>query len=342
MRELTLDKLPKKVLAELDLETVFKASRCVVAAERLLVFRKLHGRKLSAADIARRTGIRSKYCESFLDFLVLLGLLKKTKNLYSNSPLADRHFVQERSIEWTQLWSAECAKDFEAFTVLENAISGTRDWRRILGKERKPDYQLLQEDSEWARDFTYALYDLNKPVAEIMANNLDLSQYRSLLDVGGGSGVMSFALARAHPGLKACVLDFKYVCAATREIIRKEHMSRRVKTVAGDMNKTIPSGFDVIMFWDIGYIDGRVMKMAYESLPESGMVVRSCRPPRPRRSGKPPERFMYEYLSVRPKDQTRTDKINSLRKAGFSSVRYRRINQSIGLITGFKGRARAK
>jgi hypothetical protein len=341
MRELTLDRLPKRVLAKLNMETVFSASRCVIAAERLMVFRKLYGRELSAADISRRTGIHGKHCESFLDFLVLLGLLKKTKDLYSNSPLANRHFIQERSIEWTRLWSAECAKDFEAFTVLEDVISSGGNWRRILGKERKPDYQLLQEDPEWARDFTYALYDLNKPIAETLANNLDLSHYRSLLDVGGGSGVMSIALARAYPDLKACVLDFEFVCTATKDIIRKERMSRRVKTVVGDMNKSIPHGFDVIMFWDIGHIDTRVMKMAYESLPESGMVVRSC-PPSPK-SGKPsPGRFLWEYLSVRPKGQTRIDKINSLKKAGFESVRYRRISRNIGLITGFKGRARKR
>ena len=340
MRELTLDKLPQKVLAKLDMETVFKASRCVVAAERFLLFRKLHGKELSAAAIARRTGIHAKYCESFLDYLVLLGLLKKTKNRYRNSPLADRHFIRERSIEWTRLWSAECAKDFEAFTALDDAISSGKDWRRILGKERKPDYQLLQEDPEWARNFTYALYDYNRPTARTLADNLDLSQYRSLLDVGGGSGVMSIALARAHPDLKACVLEFKYVCTATREIIRKERMSRRVKAVAGDMNKSLPGGFDVIMFWDIGEIDDRVMKMAYENLPESGMVVRSCPPPRPQRSGKPPGRFPYEYLSVRPKGQTRISKINALKKAGFTSVRYRRISRTLGLITGHKGKPR--
>jgi hypothetical protein len=338
MRELTLDKLPKNILAKLDLETVFKASRCVIAAERLQIFRRLYVRELSAADIARHTGIHGIHCESFLDYLVLLGLLKKIKNLYSNSSLANRHFIRGRSIEWTRHCSAECAKDFEAFTVLEDAISSGQDWRRILGKRRKPDYQLLQEDSEWARGFTYALYDLNKPTAETLANNLDLSHYRSLLDVGGGSGVMSMALVRAHPNLRACVLDLKFVCDATRQIIRKERMSRRVKAVVGDMNKSIPSGFDVIMFWDIGRIDDRVMKMAYQSLPENGLVVRSCRPPR--RSGKPLSRFLSEYLSVRPEGQTRIDKINSLKTAGFTSVRYRRISRSIGLITGFKGRVR--
>ena len=89
MRELTLDKLPNSVLAKLDFETVFNASRCVVAAERLLVFRKLHKGELSAAAVSRRTGIHRKHCEPFLDYLVYLGLLKRRKNLYSNSPLAN-------------------------------------------------------------------------------------------------------------------------------------------------------------------------------------------------------------------------------------------------------------
>jgi len=339
MRELTLDKLPKKVLAKLDLETVFKASRCVIAAERLLVFRKLHGKELSAAQLGRRAGIHRKYCEPFLDFLLFLGLLKKRGNLYRNSALVDKHFIRARSIDWTRLWSYECAEDYEALSVMEDVISSGRDWRQILGKERKPDYELVQEDPRWARGFTHALYDLNKPVAEILAKKLDLSNHQSLLDVGGGSGVMSIALARAHPHLRACVLDFKFVCEAAKKIIRKERMSHRIKTLAGDMNRTIPKGFDVIMFWDIGCIDTRVMKMAYQNLPDGGMVVRDCSPlSKPKAPS--PSPFIHGYLSVRPKEQTKPSILSSLKEAGFKLVKYRRISQNIGLITGLKGKAR--
>lgn len=339
MRELTLDKLPRKVLAKLDLETVFKASRCVIAAERLLVFRKLRGMELSAAEVGRRAGIHRKHCEPFLDFLVFLGLLKKKDNLYRNSTLAKRHFLQARSIDWTRLWSYECTKDYEALSVMEDVISSGRDWRRILGKERKPDYELVQEDPRWASEFTHALYDLNKLVAQILAKNLDLSNYQSLLDVGGGSGVMSFALARAYPQLNACILDFKFVCEAAKRIIRRERMSHRIKTRAGDMNRSIPSGFDVIMFWDIGHIDTRVMKTAYERLPEGGMVVISCSPPSKSKAPSP-SAFMHGYLSVRPKGQTKPSILCSLKEAGFASVKYRRISRNIGLITSLKGKAR--
>jgi cyclopropane fatty-acyl-phospholipid synthase-like methyltransferase len=232
------------------------------------------------------------------------------------------------------MWSAECAKDFEAMAVLEDAMLSGKGWRQITGIDRKPDYQLAREDAEWAEAFTFALYDAHLADAEALASSLDLSAYRSLLDVGGGSGVMSLALARSHPHLKASILDFEFVCGATNKIIRKERMSRRVKTIVGDMNEAIPSGFDIIMFWDIGRIDTRVIRMAYDSLPLGGMLVRSCRPsPKP---GLSPGRFLREYLSVRPENQSKIDKIKSLKAAGFSSVKHRSIGQGLGMITALK------
>lgn len=339
MRELTLDRLPKEVLAKLDLETVFKASRSVLAAEKLMVFRTLDEEELSASDICRSTGIVREHCEPFLDFLVFLGLLHKRGSLYCNSSLARQHFIQARSVDWSQFWSEECARDFEALTVLEDVITSGRDWRELLGKSREPDYVLAMKDPQWARNFTYALYDAYRQHAKILPEYLDLSSYRALLDVGGGSGVWSFALARAYPKLKVRILDVEYVCDAASEIIRSEGLSHRIKTVAGDMDRAIPDGSDVIMFWNIGHIDTHVVKMAFESLPEGGMVVRDCTPPSRSRAPSP-HAFLRRYLSVRPEGQTKHSAMDSLRMAGFKSVRYRRISSSFSLITGHKGRAR--
>ena len=66
-RRLTLDKLPARVLRELDLETAFYASRLVIAAERLQVFRKLEKGRRTARSLGRSLGIHAHYARRFFD-----------------------------------------------------------------------------------------------------------------------------------------------------------------------------------------------------------------------------------------------------------------------------------
>lgn len=158
MTEFTLDKLPGKVLAKIDLQTAFMISRCVVAAERFQVFRKLHNKELSAAVIGRRIGVRGWRVEAFLAALVSIGLLKKTGKLYRNTALADRYFVRERSIFWTRLFSKECCREYKAFSVLEEMLTTGRSYASILGIEGWDYVKEMQNNPRWAHDFTHMLY----------------------------------------------------------------------------------------------------------------------------------------------------------------------------------------
>ena len=201
MAWMTLDKLPKKVLAKIDLQTAFMASRCIVAAERFQIFRKLHGKALSVAAIGKKTGIRGWRLEIFLAVLMSLGLLKKKGDLYQNSALAERYFIKERSIYWTRLFSEECLEEYKAFSVLEETLTSGKDYESILGIKRKYYVEQMQENPGWAHDFTNMLFYFHRPDAGALAKNLDLRGYKNLLDVGGGSGVMSMALVQKYKNL---------------------------------------------------------------------------------------------------------------------------------------------
>jgi len=273
MKGFTLDKLPPEVLAGEDVEEAFIISRFVVAAERLQIFRKLHGKELTAAELGKRTGIVPVHRESFLDVLVALGLLKKKNNRYRNSAKAEKYFIRERSQIWTRLYSGELVKYYDALSALEGMLTTGKDYREVLGVERKTDYELLRDDPQWASDFAELLHIVHQPDASALARTLDLSGFHSLLDVGGCSGVMSMALVRANPGLKATVFDFEPVCRAAKKIIRREGLGRRMKTHVGDMFKKIPTGHDVVMFWDIGPLEQKTLALTYQSLPTRGMLV---------------------------------------------------------------------
>ncbi|UCC81199.1 MAG: methyltransferase [Candidatus Zixiibacteriota bacterium] len=335
MTDFTLDKLPKKVLAKIDLQRAFAISRCVVAAEKLQVFRKLHGKKLSAMAIGRMIGIRGWRIEAFLAALVSIGLLKKTGKTYSNSALADKYYVRKRSIYWTKLFSEECRKDYRAFSVLEDMLTTERSYASILGIKSGNYIKEMEKNPQWAHDFTHMLYYYHLPHAKALADNLDLSDYSSVLDAGGGSGVMSIALARKFKHIKACVMDIELVVKVTKKIIRREKLTGRIDTLIGDHDKHIPDGYDVIMYCDAEIGDGRTLKLAYESLPEGGLVV-LCEDYSSDDLTTPLYRLMWQLRSNSFWLKKKSQMVTMLRDYGFKAVKGRRIYGDTWLITGCK------
>lgn len=339
MTEFTLDKLPRGVLSRVDLQTAFMISRCVVAAERLQVFRRLEGKKLSATAIGKMIGVHGWRVEAFLAALNSIGLLKQTGKLSSNTALTSKFFVRGRSIYWTQLFSQECVREYQAFSVLEEMLTTGRSYASIIGADGRDYVEEMRQDRRRAHDFTHMLYYDQLPHAEALAKSLDLSGYHSVLDVCGGSGVMSMPLVRKYRHLKACVLDIEPVVAAAKKIIARERLTRRIGTIVGDMTKHIPVGYDVVMFCDAELGGVKTLKMAYDSLPEGGLVVLVddfssddltvplCR-------------LMLQLRSNSFWIKNRQQVAAMLRESGFKAVRSRRLYRDTWLVTGRKGLTR--
>lgn len=77
-------------------------------------------------------------------------------------------------------------------------------------------------------------------------------EVRSLLDVGGGSGVFSIEIARAWPSLKATILEIGTMCAAAQVYIDKSGIVDRVATTTVDMfREDWPTGHDAHFFSNI-------------------------------------------------------------------------------------------
>lgn len=335
MSILTLDKLPKQVLAKIDLQTAFMASRCVIAAERLQLFRKLHGKSLTSAEIGRKIGIRQPRRDFFLAALAGLGLLKRKGNTYSLTPLARKQFIEERSRYWTSLYSEECVDEYEAFLPLEEMLTTGKSYQSILGIKRPGYIEQMTKNPKWAHDFTHMLFYHHQDNAKALARQLDLSEYRRLLDVGGGSGVMSMALLRKFRRLSATVLDIAPVCKAAMKIIRKEGLTKRLDAQPGDMHKRLPNGYDVIMFCDVGETDPKVLARAWQSLPKGGKIVIVDYFAKEDWSG-PLLRFMWQLRSDTRWLITASQAAKMLRNVGFKAVNRRKLNTDITMVTGIK------
>lgn len=337
MDEPTLDKFPKKVLAGIGIERAFIVSRLIVAAERLQLFRLLEGKRMKADAIGRALNIHPFYLATFLNSLVALGLLRKDNDTYWSTRLAQKYFIRERSIYWTRQYAKEGVEAYEALTVFDKALASGKSCKTIKGMNQPSYTEAMKRDPQRAEDFTQMLFHHHRDDAEALANYIDLSKHRRLLDVGGGSGVMSIALARKNLHLRACILDIAPVCQIAARNIRRAGMSRRIATLAGDIRQPLPTGHDAILFCDIGPVSPQLLRNAYQSLPANGLIVLVDRF-LSRDGTQPLDRLVSQFVGSSFPQASWADMVEAIKSCGFTGVKAGNVYRDLWLITAIKRR----
>ena len=100
---------------------------------------------------------------------------------------------------------------------------------------------------EWLTSFIADMHQRASKQAPASVGLFDLQGMSRVLDVGGGSGAYSMALVRARPGIRATVFDLPNVVPLTMGYVRKEGLTDRIGTAAGDYNRdSLGSGYDLV------------------------------------------------------------------------------------------------
>jgi len=86
-----------------------------------------------------------------------------------------------------------------------------------------------------ARHFTLALAGRAKNVAPKLAEAVDLSHAKKLVDVGGGTGIYAIALLQKFPHLRAVVLDRPQVLKVAHEMATAYGVADRLELQPADM-----------------------------------------------------------------------------------------------------------
>jgi len=132
---------------------------------------------------------------------------------------------------------------------------------------------------DFAAHFTAAMDCRGTLLGPAMAKLLDLSKHKALLDLAGGSGIYSCALAAKNPHLRATVLERPPVDHIATECIVKQGCTGRVNVIAGDIfAEPLPAGFDVHLWsnvlhdWDEADVR-KLLAKSRDALPSGGLVV---------------------------------------------------------------------
>jgi ubiquinone/menaquinone biosynthesis C-methylase UbiE/predicted transcriptional regulator len=246
----------------------FMRSRIILTAAELDLFTIIQDSPTSAEKIAEKHGLDTRALARVMECLVAFGLLDKDAEGYSltdqGALFSSKHPASSLPmlLHMSRLW--------------ENWSDLTGIVKKNNGPERKPGMPL---DIESRRAFIGAMHVIGRTLSEDIAGDLDLSGYRKLLDIGGGSGTYTIAFLKSNPEMKAILFDLKEVIEMARERLSSEGFLDRTELIAGDFYADgLPEGCDLALLSAIIHQNSRqqnveLFKKAYRALDPGGMLL---------------------------------------------------------------------
>jgi hypothetical protein len=193
----------------LEIAQGFMASKHLFAASALGLFEALGEGPVNLEGLAARTGLSVRTARISADAMVALALLERRGDRYANSPAAATFLSGATPTDLRPLLAFWDRLSYPAWEDLAGA----------LGRGR-PVREIFQIDEELVPVMSAGIAAATAAACRALPEAAGLPMASRLLDIGGGTGSWSIALATADPTLTATVFELADVARVAREQVR--------------------------------------------------------------------------------------------------------------------------
>jgi len=248
----------------------------LLVADEIGLFDRLHEFPSTTGDVAQHF-VMSPHAAA-----ALLGVLASHGHLVQHS---GRFHLTESSRQFLlreSLYYCGAALELRRHRPIDHTII-----KEILFRKRSAEPPVLFDTEMWQQTEAHAerlkastasMHALFFPAAIAVALYGDFEGVQSLLDVAGGSGCFSIALASRYPGMDLTVMDLPPVCLLVHEYARTYGMDDRIRTegadmFAGDWPRKHDAHFlsNVFHDWDAEKC-GILATLSFAALPSGGRI----------------------------------------------------------------------
>jgi SAM-dependent methyltransferase len=217
----------------------FWESAALMSGVELGVFTAIANGSDTIETAAAAMGIEPVNAERLLTALTAMELVTRNGDRFANADDVDR-FLVEGKPTYAGPWMLFGKPRWEEWGHLTEHLRVREDDQRVLG---------MYDDTftvDRARAYHEATYSIGMGAARRFHRQVDLSERKKVMDLGGGSGCYCIVAARNHPGIRAEVLDLPSVVVVTREYIAENGVADAVTASACDFTRDpLPDDADV-------------------------------------------------------------------------------------------------
>jgi O-methyltransferase/methyltransferase family protein len=248
------------------------------AAAKLGIADLLQPGPLASDALARRLDVNEPALYRVLRYLSSQGVFEETEGrTFANTPLSETLCTGFPGSVRAALIFRGSAYYYDSFKeILYTIQTGQPARERICGMN---GFEFLKQNPEEARLFDDAMTNMSELTAPAVAGAYDFGAWGSIMDVGGGNGMLLRAILNAHPQMRGVLADLPHVLERARE---RGFLSGKLAPRSGfaecDFFREVPPGCraylmkNVIHDWDDARAQ-QILANCRRAIPTDGVLL---------------------------------------------------------------------
>lgn len=242
-------------------------AQLVRAAAQLRIADLLKDGPQSIATLAEATQIPATSLARVLRALAALCLVQETApDLFISTPMGEllRSDTPDSLRQYAILTGSEYIVQPWP-QLLQSLQTGISAFEQVFGL---PLYGYVQQHPGAAAVFNDALTAISRQEAVVLKEVYDFTAVRTVVDVGGGQGLVLASLLETYPLLHGILFDLPPAIASAQTILEPFVARHRCQLQSGDFFHAVPAGGEV-------YLLKRILPAFNDT--QAGTLLRNCR-----------------------------------------------------------------
>jgi hypothetical protein len=148
---------------------------------------------------------------------------------------------------------------------MDTLQTGESSFQKVNGQ---PLWEYLPEHPELEERFDTSMTQISRMQCKEAVGNCDFSGCSSVIDIGGGQGMLLAEILQAYPQLQGAVFERESVAERATQYLAAQGVAERGEIISGSFLETVPSGYDA-------YVMKQVLHNWSDE--EAGKILCRCR-----------------------------------------------------------------
>src|SRR5262245_33236075 len=268
-------KQPPPQAVILEMWSGYVVSRALYVVAELAIADHLADRPKTAGELAGATGANEDALHRVLRMLASRGVFAEEEpGRFGLTPLSQcLRSGTERSLRDTVRMYGEM--HWRAMgNLLYSVMTGEPAFDEVAGS---PVWEYLASHPADGERFARGMANVSSFENRVIAGAYDFSQFRLVIDLGGGRGGFIGEVLRVNPELRGVLYDEPHVVNRPTEL-QESGVADRCQIVSGDFFESLPAGGDVYVLnrvldgWDDEHAL-RILRLCRQAIPSHGRLL---------------------------------------------------------------------